>query len=316
LKDTKFLVFQDNPGQGAQASIFKRFYWWEDECTQRMARKFGVTIVRDSFKDLAAQAKDIPDAQAQAAWKDWNLATEGLTDRSIRSAIKLYLAVRRRLDEDSRIRAVGINCLNESHFCDSTPCLAWAMLFEQRGVVWGCEADTLSMLTQYVLGKSLGAPLMLTNLYPFLLGQAALRHERIEKFPDVPDDSANYVLVAHCGYVGLMPPSFATSWTLRPKVLAIVDANAVAIDALFPTGDVTLAKLHARLDRMTVATGQLTGYVEYPGSDCRRGGVIRLGDGHRLMSSLASHHYVLVSGRHRADIENLGKVFDLEIQPI
>jgi len=31
LKQTKFLVFQDNPGQGFQASIFKRFYWWEDE---------------------------------------------------------------------------------------------------------------------------------------------------------------------------------------------------------------------------------------------------------------------------------------------
>src|SRR5690606_10918839 len=34
LKQTKFVVFQDNPGEGFQAPIFKRFYWWEDECTQ------------------------------------------------------------------------------------------------------------------------------------------------------------------------------------------------------------------------------------------------------------------------------------------
>jgi len=314
LKETKFLVFQDNPGQGAQASIFKRFHWWEQECTQRMERKFGVKIVRESFKDLAAEARGVPDDQVQAAWKDWRLSTEGIADRSLHSAVGLYVALRRRLDEDPSIRAMGINCLNESHFCDSTPCLAFVMLFEQRGILWGCEADTVSMLTEYVLGRSLGVPMMLTNLYPFLLGQAALKHERIEKFPDAADDPANYVLVAHCGYMGLIPPSFATQWTLRPKVLAIVDPNAVAIDALFPTGDVTLAKLHSRMDRLTAAAGELTGYVQYPDSDCRNGGVIRVSDGHRLMSSLASHHYLLTSGHHRADIENIGKVFDLEIQ--
>ncbi len=32
-KDTKMLVYQDNPGEGFQAEIFKRFYWWETECT-------------------------------------------------------------------------------------------------------------------------------------------------------------------------------------------------------------------------------------------------------------------------------------------
>ena len=25
----KFLIFQDSPGEGMQANIFKRFYWWE-----------------------------------------------------------------------------------------------------------------------------------------------------------------------------------------------------------------------------------------------------------------------------------------------
>jgi len=318
LREAKFLVFQDNPGQGAQAGIFKRFYWWEPECTARMALKFGVTIARESFQELAQEAKGVSDRQAQDAWKDWHASTEGLTDRSLHSALRLYVALKRRIDADPSIRAVGINCLNESHFCDSTPCLAFVMLFEQRGIVWGCEADTVSMLTEYVLGRSLGVPMMLTNLYPFVLGDAALRHERIEKFHDVSTyggDPADYLLVAHCGYMGLMPPTFATRWTLRPKVLAIVDPNAVAVDALFSAaGPVTLAKLHAGMDRLTVAGGELKGYAQYPGSDCRNGGVIRIGDGHRLMSSLASHHYLLLSGHHRADIENFGKVFDLGIQ--
>ena len=227
LKTTKFLVYQDDPGEGFQAPIFKRFYWWEDECTQRLADKFGITIVKKSFRELGAAAKAIPDGLADDTWQRWRLPTEGLTERAVRSAVKVYLAVKRDLDADGSIRAVGINCLNESHFSDSTPCLAWNMLYQERGMLWGCEADTLSMATKYILHKSLGAPIMMTNLYPFLLGNAALKHERIESFPAVESEPENHVLVAHCGYMGVIPTGFATEWTLRKKVLAIVDENAV-----------------------------------------------------------------------------------------
>ena len=59
LAQTRFLVYQDNPGEGFQASIFKRFYWWEEECTQRIKERFGVEIVRKSFKELGAIAQKI-----------------------------------------------------------------------------------------------------------------------------------------------------------------------------------------------------------------------------------------------------------------
>ena len=78
LQQTSFLVFQDNPGAGFQASIFKRFYWWEDECTQRMLEKFGVHIVKQSFKELGEQAKLIPDHEAEAAWRTRQIPTAGL----------------------------------------------------------------------------------------------------------------------------------------------------------------------------------------------------------------------------------------------
>jgi len=57
LRKSKFLVFQGNPGAGFQASIFKRFYWWEDECTQRICDKFGIEIVRKSFGSSANPPK-------------------------------------------------------------------------------------------------------------------------------------------------------------------------------------------------------------------------------------------------------------------
>lgn len=315
LKQTKFLVFQDNPGEGFQASIFKRFYWWENECIQRMQEKMGVTVVKKSFRELGAAAKQIPDQAAEAVWKTWQprLTIGDMSQRALFSALKIYIALKRLLDEDETIKAIGINCLNESHFSDTTPCLAWNMLHEERGLIWGCEADSVAMLTMQLLHKSLDAPLMMTNLYPFLMGQAALKHERIKDFPDI-DEPQNHLLVAHCGYLGVLPRLYASEWALRRKVLAIVDENATAIDARLPLGDLTLAKLYPTFDKMAVIEGCLESYVQYPDSDCLNGAVIRVPDGRKLMESLASHHYILLTGHHLENIVLISKVFDLEIE--
>ncbi|MDB6170752.1 MAG: hypothetical protein JWL59_63 [Chthoniobacteraceae bacterium] len=313
LRTSKFVVYQDDPGEGMQAPIFKRFYWWETECVQRMLEKFGIVIEKRSFKKLGAAAKEIADADAQREWKAWNWPTT-LPEASLNAAVKLYLAVKNDIGEDPAVQGVGINCLNESYFSDCTPCLAWSMFYEQRGLIWGCEADIVSMLTKLILHRSVGAPTIMTNLYPFLMGQAALKHERIADFPKVEGDPRNHILVAHCGYLGVVPPSFSTEWTLRPKVLAIVDEKAHAIDARLPEGPITLAKLHPDMRTMTVVEGELTGYTQYPGSDCLNGGVIRVPDGHRLMTHLASHHYLLMSGHHRGGIEAIGAVFGILAQ--
>jgi len=317
LRQTKFLVYQDNPGEGQQAPIFKRFYWWESECTQRMTEKFGITIEKRSFRELGARAKAISDADAAAAQRESVVPTDGLSERALTSATKLYLAIRRDLDADPDIRGVGMNCLNESHFCDTTPCLAYNRLYTEAGFIWGCEGDTVSMLTKYILHRSLGAPIMMTNLYPFLMGNAALKHERIPKFPEnIKGDPRDYVLVAHCGYMGVIPQPFATEWKLKKKVLAIVDDNASAIDARLAEGNITLAKMHATFDRMTIAEGDLEGYAQFPGSDCLNGGIIHIRDGHLLMKRLASHHYLLMTGHQFADIETISPVFAMKAEAI
>jgi len=315
LKQTRFLVFQDNPGKGFQASIFKRFYWWEDECTQRMVDKFGIKLEKKSFKELGARAKAIPDAEAQTVIEKRKIPNEGVSVQALNSAAKLYLAVKQELDQDKSIRAVGINCLNESHFSDTTPCLAWNLFYEEQGLLWGCEADTMSMLSEYILHESLGAPVMMTNLYPFLMGQAALKHEHIPEFPLVPEPE-DCILVAHCGYLGVLPESFSTQWTLRPKVLAIVDDNATAIDARLPLGKVTLAKVSPTLDRLTVISGNLEGYVQYPDSHCLNGAVIRIKDGRRSIKRLDSHHYLILTGDHIESIALISKIFGLQVEEI
>ena len=184
-------------------------------------------------------------------------------------------------------------------------------------MIWGCEGDTVSMLAKFILHRVLGVPILMTNLYPFLMGNAALKHERIPNFPtNVKGDPQNYILVAHCGFMGVIPQPFATEWKLAKKVLGIVNEEASAIDARLPEGKITLAKMHSDFDRLTVAEGELEGYAQYPGSDCLNGGIIRVSDGPRLMQRLASHHYLLMTGPQLRQIETVAPIFDLSVESL
>jgi hypothetical protein len=315
MAQTRFIAYQDNPGEGFQASIFKRFYWWENECSQRMKDKFGIQILKKSFKTMGETAKKIPDQEAEAVYNAWQsrLSIGNISQKALYSAIKLYLAVKQDLDQDLTIKAAGINCLNESQFSDTTPCLAWNMLFEERELIWGCEADTVSMLTKYLIRQTLGVPVMMTNLYPFPMGMAAIKHERIPYFPEVSEEPENYILVAHCGYLGVLPQSFSTEWTLRKKVLAIVDENATAIDARLPLGNITLVKIDSTFEKFVVVEGELKGYAQFPGSDCLNGALIKVHDGHKLVNELPSHHFIITMGRNLPNIENIAQIFGMDV---
>ena len=318
LFGSKLVVYQDNPGEGFQADIFKRFYWWEEECISALQEKFGVEVVRRSYEALGAKAQIISDDSARIIWEEWQdrIPLGEVTDSQILSAVKVYMALKEDLEQDPAIIAAGINCLNKSHYSDTTPCLAWNMLFEEKNLVWGCEADLVTMMTEILIGKCLDVPFMMTNLYPFLMGMAALKHEHIPNFPDVESNYENHILAAHCGYLGVVPQSFSTEWTLRSKVLDIVNDNAHALDARMAEGDMTLVKLVPPFDKMSVVEGQITKYAQFTNSHCLNGAVMKVPDGKRLMNELASHHYILTNGHNLSDLEIVAKVFDIECQVI
>jgi hypothetical protein len=319
LAGGRFLVFQDQPGEaGFQPAIFKRFYWWEEECAERIRDRFGLTIEKRSFAELGRRARTVTDDEALHEWGRIRETTPipGVSERAALAAVRFYVAIRDELDEsDGSMLGSGINCLNESACAIGTPCLAWSLLFAERDLIWGCEGDTVSMLTAFILERSLRVPILMTNLYPFLMGEAATAHERIPAFPEV-DDPDDHLLAAHCGYFGLLPHAFTDDWRLRPKVLAIVDEDSTAIDAGLPLGDLTLSKLDPRFERLVVAEGELERYAGYAGSDCLNGAVIRVPDGHRLMQRLPSHHSLLTVGHDRAGFALLARIFGLELERV
>lgn len=316
MKTTRFLIYQDNPGEnGMQASIFKRFYWWEDEAIQKIKEKFGVDIIIKSYKKLGKKAAAISDSAAQDELAKKNIPSEGVTDGAFLSAIKLYMAVKEDIDQLGNIGGVGMNCLNESFYSDTTPCLAWNLLFEERGIMWACEGDTLSLLTKYIVYKSLDTPIIMSNVYPFLLGMAGLKHEKISSFPEV-DEPENHLLVVHCGYFGLTPQSFAEEWTFRPRVLEIVDENATVLDTKIPEGNITMTKLHPDLDKLMVVEGELESYVQYSGSDCRNGALIKVDDGYKLINKFYSHHVCFATGNNSVELEIMARLMNIKVDKV
>jgi len=97
LRSSKFVVYQDQPAVGGfQPEIFKRFYWFMDECTQRMFNKYGVTLEQRSFAKMGAEAKALPDAEAEKVWEVWGnrLPLGNISVKQRNSALKVYLKLK------------------------------------------------------------------------------------------------------------------------------------------------------------------------------------------------------------------------------
>jgi len=311
----QFLMFQDAPGEGMQAGIFKRFYWWEPACTARMEEVFGIKILYRSYRELNERAQALSDAQAEQVCADWEVSMCNVSRENYLKAVKLYMAVKDTIAEIGPVYGVGANCLNESFLSETTPCLAWNMLYEKDDIIWVCEGDTVTMISKFIVCNALKRPTMMTNIYPFLVGMAALKHEKINTFPDVPNPD-HHALGVHCGYFGLAPQSFCRRWELKPKVLEIVGDNALMVDCEMEPGPITLAKIHPNMKKMILIEAEISDYVQYPGSDCRNGALIHFknNNGHQIMQSLCSHHALIVQGECVHELLALAQVYQFDTE--
>ena len=85
------------------------------------------------------------------------------------------------------------------------------------------------------------------------------------------------------------------------------------VDAELPRGPVTLAKIYPGFKKLSLIRAELEDYVQYPGSDCRNGALIRYRDGYRVMEELCSHHSLIISGDVIPQLRQLAKVFSWEV---
>ncbi|MCY3867312.1 MAG: hypothetical protein OXG68_17900 [Chloroflexi bacterium] len=316
LSQSRFLVFQDDIGAGLYADMFQRFYWWQRENSQRMFERFGISVEERSLLQLTEAVRGVSDDQLRSVWEVWQprLPIVNVPDKALDDTLRLYVALKRLLAEEPQIQGLGINCINEFPSMLATPCLVWNMLYQDHQLIWGCEADTLSMMTQHLVDRCLATPAVMTNIYPFLVGQPVLDHMDISAFPKVAD-ARNYLLAGHCGYLGVLPQSYAVeSWALRPSVIDVFEGRGGAIDGRLPLGEMLLVKLNPDCAGWTVIEGDLEDYHHVPQSGLSKvAAVIRVGDGPALLDQITSQHYILTQGAAAADFKMLAKVFGMDV---
>ena len=316
LSQSRFLVFQDDVGAGLYAEMFQRFYWWQQENSQRIFNRFGITVEERSLLQLTAAVRSVSDDRVRSIWEAWQsrLTIVDVPDKALDDTLRLYAALKRILAEEPQIKGMGINCINEFPSMLATPCLVWNMLYQEHQLIWGCEADTLSMMTQHLVDRCLATPAVMTNIYPFLSGQQVLDHMDISAFPEV-SDAENYLLAGHCGYLGVLPQPYADeSWALRPSVIDVFEGRGGAIDGRLPLGGILLVKLNPDCAGWTVIEGDLEDYFHAPQSGLSKvAAVIHVGDGPALLESITSQHFILTQGATVADLRLLAKVFGMEV---
>ena len=151
----KFLMLQDNPGEGMQAYLFKRFYWWDKSCTRQIEDTFGVQIVYRSWKEVNFRAAQFSDAQAQELWNQRPVPIQEVPQESILKGCEALFSNPRADPRNRWSLRRGRNCLNESFHSATTPCLAWNWLFEYDHIIWACEGDTVTLISKFILYSAL-----------------------------------------------------------------------------------------------------------------------------------------------------------------
>ena len=67
--------------------------------------------------------------------------------------------------------------------------------------------------------------------------------------------------------------------------------------------------------RLTIIPGQLEKYVQFPGTDARNASLLHYKQGEKVMEQLPSHHQMILTGKQKAGLIQIAKVFgwDAEI---
>ena len=72
------------------------------------------------------------------------------------------------------------------------------------------------------------------------------------------------------------------------------------------------------MKKITIIEAEIEKYVQYPGSDCRNGALIRFvnRNGHKVMESLSSHHAILIQDRQTYKLLQMARVLGIESEVI
>jgi hypothetical protein len=253
------------------------------ESGTRAKERLGAEVIHVPPDRVHEAYKAADDAAAREDARQWiagALRVVEPSEREIADSSRLYLALRRLMDEE-KAQAVTINCLGlfAQKRLPAYPCLAFCRM-NDLGLVGVCEGDMDSTLTQLIFTYTFGIPGFVSD--------------------PVIDTASNTVIHAHCVSATRMG---GAQGERAPYIIRshMEDNKGASLQVRMRVGQiVTMAKL-IHQDTMLISTATITGIPE---SDrgCRTKIATKVADARKLLEGYEGglHRVIFYGDRTRA----------------
>jgi len=250
-----------------------------------LRQHYGIEVVDIDLQRLINGIKTIPQAEADKIAQDIVKRAKAIREPSnndILEAAKAYLAIKE-ICKEEHLDALTIRCFDIVKACNTTSCLALALLNDE-GIVAGCEGDMQTLMSMYLAKRLCGEAAFMAN-------------------PSQLTDSSS--MLAHC----TIPLTMCDETIIRTHFESGI---GVAIQGLLPLTDYTLFKWGGpQLDRYFVTEAKA---IETPYSDhfCRTQITLDVNLKPYLLQHSIGNHHVIIRGRHAETIRKFMQAHGVE----
>ena len=250
-----------------------------------LRQHYGIDVVDIDLQRLIEGIKAIPQNEAIKVAQDIVKRAKGVCEPSCADmveAAKAYLVIKK-ICQKERLDALTIRCFDIVKACNTTSCLALALLNDE-GIVAGCEGDMQTLLSMFLAKRLCGEVAFMANP------------------SQLTDNSA---MLAHC----TIPLTMCDETIVRSHFESGI---GVAIQGLLPLTDYTLFKWGgSQLDRYFVTEAKA---IETPYSNhfCRTQITLDVNLKPYLLQHSIGNHHVIIRGRHAETIRKFMQAHGVE----
>lgn len=241
---------------------------------------YGIESIYVDLQRLIDGMGSVPKTEAEKVAREIRqraLSVKEPDDADMIEAAKAYLVIRK-ICQEERLDAMTIRCFDIVNVCNTTSCLALAMLNDE-GIVAGCEGDMQTLLTMLLVKRLCGEEAFMAN-------------------PSQLTDKTT--MFAHC----TIPLAMCDETVVRSH---FESGKGVAIQGVMPLTDYTIIKWGGRrLDRFFVTEAKAVDNV-YSDHFCRTQIVFDVNMKPYLLHHSIGNHHVIIRGRHADEIRRFMK---------
>ena len=251
---------------------------------------FKTKLLPLETEELAQEVSMIPDSHAEPIVDNWKqtIGTIHVPDEELIKSAKVYIAMKHMIAKHD-LSTITIRCFDLLSL-GYTACMGMSLCNDER-IVAGCEGDWQTTLTMMIATYLTGNPVWMAN-------PAKMHREN------------NTITFAHC----TIAKSLITDLSKATLQTHMESDSSTAIQGKLHHGPVTILRVGAKFDKMTVATGDLIDSDMQESCLCRTQAEIRLhGPVATWVEKALGNHHVIAWGNHKDDLIAFGKLAKLEV---